>query len=198
MGMWASPWTPAPTNATETGRARSAGAHRRMATPLTAAVRTAVMAPASRTARSSPVAASLSSNVAWMAGMPRVRFCGNPATHLMPSRSSAVPGPGPRSHAGMACANEASGRGWTPILAGRSASLTSARRVRSASRSCSGISGIAAATSAAHRYRIGARSVMCVGYDPGRGVVACATVGAVAETELTGRRAGPPPGDHRS
>ena len=147
IARWLSPWTPAPTSATDNGLSPGVGAQRVTATPETAAVRRAVMPAASSTARSSPVRASLSSSVAPMAGWPVSRFPGNPVTHLMPRRSSAPSAPGPRNQAGMACPNDASGRGWTSIFAGRSASWTNARSVRSASRSCSGSEGIDAATS---------------------------------------------------
>src|SRR5258708_15925477 len=55
----------------------------------------------------------------------------------------------------MAWANDASGRGWTAIFGGISASATSATRVRSASASRSAMVGIEASTSRADRYRSG-------------------------------------------
>ena len=57
-------------------------------------------------------------------------------------------GSAPRRWAGIAWANEPSGRGWTPIFGGSSASATSATIVRSASWSRSSSGGIAASTSA--------------------------------------------------
>ena len=75
----------------------------------------------------------------------------NPATHFIPTRSSPPSGSAPRRNAGMAWMNEPAGRGWIPILAGSSASATSAVSVRSASRSRSSSGGMAAMTSVAVR-----------------------------------------------
>ena len=61
---------------------------------------------------------------------------------------------GSRRAAGIACANEPAGRGWTPILGGSSASATSAVMVRSARARRSATGGIAAVTSAAERYLV--------------------------------------------
>ena len=125
-------------------RPGTTGAKCRIATPETAAVRAAVIGPPSRIAVGTPVAASLRTTTALIAGSPSPLFVANPATHLMPSRSSPPSASGPRRCAGMAWANEPSGRGWTPIFGGSSASATSAIIVRSASARRSSIGGIAA------------------------------------------------------
>ena len=66
----------------------------------------------------------------------RARLSGKPSDPLHADRSPvAAAARAPRMNAGIAWANEPSGRGWTPILGGSSASPTSARRVRSASSS---------------------------------------------------------------
>ena len=43
-----------------------------------------------------------------------------PATHFIPTRSSRRPPVAPRRWAGIACTNDPSGRGWTPIFGGSS------------------------------------------------------------------------------
>ena len=79
----------------------------RIAMPLTAAVRWAVIGPASRMPIGTPVAGSLRIATAWIAGIPIALFVGKPSTHLMPTRSSAGSAPSaPRRWAGMACAKE--------------------------------------------------------------------------------------------
>ena len=95
-GRWLWPWTPAPIRATRVGRPWTAGANRRIATPETAAVRIAVIGPPSRIATGSPVAGSLRMTTALMAGRPSAALEPNPATHLIPSRSSAPPPSAPR------------------------------------------------------------------------------------------------------
>src|SRR5687767_8801813 len=79
----------------------------------------------------------------------------------MPSRSAAADSP--RRWAGIAWAKDPSGRGWTPIFGGSSAppGVASAVIVSRARSSRSSIGGIAASTSAADRYRMGAR-VGCI------------------------------------
>ena len=59
-----------------------------MATPEVAAVRSAVIGPASRIAVGTPVTGSLSRSVAWIAGMPRSLFWLTARTHFMPTRSA--------------------------------------------------------------------------------------------------------------
>ena len=87
-----------------------------------------------------------------MAGSPIAAFSGKPLTHLIPSRSPVSASlPDPRRYAGIACANDPSCRGCTPIFAGSSASRPSATIVRSASSRRSSMGGIAARTSAAVR-----------------------------------------------
>ena len=108
------------------------GAPWRMASPVTAAVRWAVIGPPSRIAVGTPVAASLSTTTAWMRRQPERVVGREAATHFIPSRSSA-PGSAPRRCAGMACANELCGRGWTPILGGARRSAARAVIVRAAS-----------------------------------------------------------------
>ena len=103
--------------------------HWRIATPDTAAVRWAVIGPPSMIAVGTPVAASFRTTVALMAGSPSARFAPKPGTHLMPRRSSPPSASCPRRCAGIAWANEPSGRGCTAIFGGRSASATRATRV---------------------------------------------------------------------
>ena len=117
------------------------------------------MGPPSMIAIGNPVRASLRTTVALIAGSPSARFPPNPRTHLMPRRSSPPSASLPRRWAGMAWANEPSGRGWTAIFGGRSASATSATRVVRASASRSSIGGMAASTSAADRYVSGGNGV---------------------------------------
>ena len=62
----------------------TAGAKWRIATPETAAVRSAVIGPPSRIAVGSPVAASLMTTTALIAGSPSSLLVPNPATHFMP------------------------------------------------------------------------------------------------------------------
>ena len=151
-GRWLCPWTPAPMSAARGARPVTRGANRAIATPETAAVRSAVIGPPSMIATGRPVVASLSTTTALIAGRPRARLAApNPMTHLTPSRSSEPSPEAPRRNAGIAWANDPSTRGWTPILGGRSASATRAVIVRSASASRSSIGGIAARTSAADR-----------------------------------------------
>ena len=69
----------------------------------------------------------------------------------------------------MAWANEPSGRGWTPIFGGSSASATRATIVRSASRSRSSSGGIAASTSAASASGAGASSPAVIGRESSAG-----------------------------
>ena len=52
------------------------GANRAIATPETAAVRSAVIGPPSRIATGTPVGASLEDDDAWIAGRPRARLPG--------------------------------------------------------------------------------------------------------------------------
>ena len=94
----------------------TSGANRRMATPETAAVRIAVIGPPSRIARGSPVAASLRTTTALIAGRPMALFVANPATHFIPTRSSPPSGSAPRRNAGMAWTNEPAGPGMDPDL----------------------------------------------------------------------------------
>ena len=101
----------------------TAGANRAIATPLIAAVRSAVIGPASRIAAGTPVRGSVSSTRPWIAGSPSARLPGKPAIHFIPSRSSRPSGRRRAGAAGIAWANEPSGRGWTPIFGGSSASL---------------------------------------------------------------------------
>ena len=138
-------------SAARTGRPATCGAKRRIATPDTAAVRWAVIGPPSRIATGRPVAASLSTTTALIAGRPSALFVPNPATHFIPTRSSRPSVAAPRRWAGIACTNDPSGRGCTAIFGGSCASLTSAVSVRSANSRRSASGGIAAATSAAAR-----------------------------------------------
>ncbi len=107
-GTWLPPWTPAPIRAALGGRPEIAGAHARIATPEIAAVRWAVIGPASRIPVGTPVCASLSSRIPWIAGSPRALLAWKPRTHFMPRRSASPVAPG--MNAGIACANEPSGR----------------------------------------------------------------------------------------
>ena len=75
-------------SAARTGRPATCGAKRLIATPDTAAVRWAVIGPPSRIAIGRPVAASLSTTTALIAGRPSALFVPNPATHFIPTRSS--------------------------------------------------------------------------------------------------------------
>ena len=84
-----------------------------------------------------------------MAGNPMALLLGKTATHFMPIRSSRPAPSAPRRNAGIAWTSESSGRGWTPIFGGSSASATSAIIVRSARSRRSSRSGIAASTSGA-------------------------------------------------
>ena len=65
-----------------------------MATPDTAAVRSAVIGPPSRNATGAPVSASLRITTAWIAGNPSALLAAKPATHFIPSRSSRPAGVG--------------------------------------------------------------------------------------------------------
>src|SRR6185369_15827634 len=138
-------WTPA----------AAGGPKWRIATPLIAAVRWAVIGPASRIAVGTPVSGSLRTTTAAIDGSPRLEFSGEPATHFMPTRSPVTLSP--RRWAGIAWANELSGLGWTPIFAGSSLAPGRARAVMasSASRSRSSTGGIAARTSSALNQRSG-------------------------------------------
>ena len=139
-------------------RSPGAGAKWRSATPVTAAVRSAVIGPPSRIATGRPVSGSFTTTTALIAAMPFALFAPNPATHFMPTRSSAPELP--RRWAGIACANESGGRGWTPIFGGSSLrpGLASAVIVSSARRSRSSIGGMDARTSAALNQRSGGRA----------------------------------------
>ena len=150
-GRWLRPWTPAPISAARGGRPSTFGANLAIATPDTAAVRSAVIGPASRMASGTPVVESARRTRPWSAGRSRPLLAGNPAIHFIPSRSSPPSGEAPRRYAGIACANDPSGRGWSATFGGSSASSTSAIIVRSARRSRSSRGGIASATSAALR-----------------------------------------------
>ena len=79
-------------SAARNGRPVTAGAKCRIATPDTAAVRIAVIGPPSMTAIGSPVVASLRITTALIAGIPRALFVSKPATHFIPTRSSAAVG----------------------------------------------------------------------------------------------------------
>ena len=83
-----------------------------------------------------------------MAARPAALLAGFPDTHFIPSRSAEPSSARPGSSAGIACANDAWGRGCTPILGGSSAPSASPRSVASARSSRSGSDGMAAATSA--------------------------------------------------
>ena len=93
---WLWPWTPAPMSAARGARPVTVGAKWRIATPETAAVRSAVIGPPSRIAAGAPVAGSLMTTTALIAGSPRSLFVANPATHFMPSRSPAPSASAPR------------------------------------------------------------------------------------------------------
>src|SRR6185369_9917451 len=163
-GTWARPWTPAPMSATWTPAA-AGGPKWRIATPLIAAVRWAVIGPASRIAVGTPVSGSLRTTTAAIDGSPRLEFSGEPATHFMPTRSPVTLSP--RRWAGIAWANELSGLGWTPILAGSSLAPGRARAVMvsSASRSRSATGGIEARTSSALNQRRGGSAPGSVAVD---------------------------------
>ena len=163
-GRWPYAWTPAPRTATAAGRARTSAAKSLIATPLTAAVRCAVIAPASITASGSPLRPSLRITRALYVGNPCAGFSGKPTIHLMPMRSAPPSASAPRSRAGIAWASDPGWRGWTPILAGSWALRPSAPRVISASSSRSARAGMAAETSAAVRYRSGGRTVTTAVY----------------------------------
>ena len=93
-----------------------------------------MIGPPSRIAIGSPVAGSLRTTTALIAGRPRARCW--PRTRRPTSSRAGRRDPSasrPRRNAGIAWANDPSGRGWTPILGGSSASATSAISVRSAS-----------------------------------------------------------------
>ena len=130
------------------GRPSTGGAQARIATPEMAAVRWAVIGPASRMPVGTPVAGSLSRSSPWIAGRPSAWFPLNPSTHFMP-RPSRPSSPG--MNAGIAWANDPSGLGWTPILGGSSAAPASPRRVCSARPRRASSGGIAAVTSAPER-----------------------------------------------
>ena len=91
---WLWPWIPAPMSAARGARPVTTGAKWRIATPEMAAVRTAVIGPPSRIAAGAPVAASLMTTRALIAGSPRALFVANPDTHLIPIRSPVPPGVG--------------------------------------------------------------------------------------------------------
>jgi hypothetical protein len=75
-------------------RPATSGPYLLIATPVTAAVRWAVMGPPSRIAIGKPVSGSFRITVALMPGRPRAALVAKPATHFIPTRSS--PGPAPR------------------------------------------------------------------------------------------------------
>ena len=66
-----------------------------MATPLTAAVRWAVIGPPSSTATGKPVTGSLSRTSALIVPSPRALLVGKPTTHFMPTRSASPEASGP-------------------------------------------------------------------------------------------------------
>ena len=105
IGMWLRAWAPAPRTATRAGRPPGPvppGSKWRIAVPLIAAVRWAVIVAASITASGSPVRGSLSSTRAWYVGIPAAGFAGKPVIHLAPIRSVEPSMASPRSSAGMA------------------------------------------------------------------------------------------------
>ena len=77
-------------SAARAARPVTSGAKCRIATPETAAVRSAVIGPPSRIALGSPVAASLMTTTALIAGSPSSLFVPNPATHFMPEQVTAT------------------------------------------------------------------------------------------------------------
>ena len=114
-------------SAARIGRPSTGGAQARIATPEIAAVRWAVIGPASRIPVGTPVTGSLSSRSPWIAGRPSAWFAVEPQHPLHAQAVGAVRRPG--MNAGIAWANDPSGRGWTPILGGSSAAPASPRRV---------------------------------------------------------------------
>src|SRR5262249_15491340 len=95
---------------------------------------------------------------------PAARFAGKPAIHLIPRRSRAPSSPSAgRSDAGIAWANDPSGRGCTPIFGGGSASATRPTIVRCARGRRSSTGGIAATTSAALNHSSGGASPAVIG-----------------------------------
>ena len=158
-GRWLRAWTPAP----RSGDARRP-ARRRRAEPADrdAADRRgplggdrAGVEDRRRDARSS---GSVRRTRPWIAGEPELAVGREARDPLDPEQVVRAVRLAPRRWAGIAWANEPSGRGWTPIFGGSSASATSATIVRSASRSRSSSGGIAAATSAAFSQRSGGAS----------------------------------------
>ena len=119
------PWTPAPMSATRGTAGRRpvrrepAGSRR----PTIAAVRSAVIGPPSRIASGSPVAGSLRTTVALIAGRPRAPFVGvtrRPTS--CPRRSAAAVRVARRAGTPASRARTTpAGRGWTPIFGGSSA-----------------------------------------------------------------------------
>ena len=75
-------------------------------------------------------------------------FAGLPATHFMPIRSAEPSAASPGRSAGIAWANDAAGRGCSPIFGGISAFVARPRSVVAASSRRSARAGIAAVTSA--------------------------------------------------
>ena len=113
---------------------RPRGANRRIATPETAAVRSAVIGPPSRIAVGHAGRRVVRARRGRGSRAGRAR--GSPGSRRSTSsrRGRRAPsGSAPRRWAGIAWPNEPSGRGWTPIFGGSSASATSATIVRSAS-----------------------------------------------------------------
>ena len=153
-GEMAAALDPGPDERGARRRARlTAGANRRMATPDTAAVRIGGDRPAVEDRRRQPGRGVVEDHdrVDRRHAAARCSWR-SPATHFMPTRSSPPSGSAP-AQVGRHRVRERARRaaGWTPILAGSSASATSAVSVRSASRSRSSSGGIAAMTSAADR-----------------------------------------------
>ena len=155
METCARPWMPAPMMAARTARPATGGDQRLMATPDTAAVRLAVIGPASMTATGRPVRGSLTTTSPCRAGSRAAALVGKPAIHFMPTRSADPSAAGPRRYAGMAWTKLSAGRGWRPILGGSSAPVARPIIARSASRICWWSGGRQAITSAAARYRRG-------------------------------------------
>ena len=116
------PCTPAPMSAARGGAGRRrGGAQARIATPEIAAVRSAVIGPASRIAVGTPVAGSLSRSSPWIAGRPSALLV---AVAEHPLHAQPVGGAVARRPAGTPASRgrtTPSGRGWTPILGGSSA-----------------------------------------------------------------------------